>query len=184
MPNPLELRLRQLSRDFARRVAGIISALTIEELAALCGEDGVSVAKTRRKKTRPALKPKPKARRKAKPTPEAAAIPSSSIRRSLGEGGQTSTEPPPAPPHSRHSPQGEGGQPPEDRAAAFLRSERERLETAVLKFVSQNPGTDAEIVAVRVGLPKGKAQEVLDDLVLCGKLRMKLGQLGRCYVGV
>jgi hypothetical protein len=27
----------------------------------------------------------------------------------------------------------------------------------VLKFVAANPGTDAEIVAVRVGLPKGKA---------------------------
>jgi hypothetical protein len=36
------------------------------------------------------------------------------------------------------------------------------VESAVLKFVEQNPGTDAEIVAVRVGLPKGKAQDVLD----------------------
>ena len=72
--------------------------------------------------------------------------------------------------------------PPEDRAAAFLRSEQERLETAVLKFVAQNPGTDAEIVAVRVGLQKGKAQGLLDDLVLKGRLRMKSGQHGRCYV--
>jgi hypothetical protein len=96
----------------------------------------------------------------------------------------------PAPPQSRHSPpklqrrRGDGGPPPEDRAAAFRRAEQERLETAVLKFVSQNPGTDAEIVAVRVGLPKGKAQGLLDDLVLKGRLRMKSGQHGRCYVGV
>ena len=45
-----------------------------------------------------------------------------------------------------------------------------------------NPGTDAEIVAVHVVLPKGKAQDVLDDLVLKGRLRMKSGQHGRCYV--
>jgi len=38
-----------------------------------------------------------------------------------------------------------------------------------------------EIVAVRVGLPKGKAQDLLDDLVLRGRLRMKSGQHGRCY---
>jgi hypothetical protein len=74
--------------------------------------------------------------------------------------------------------------PPEDRAAAFRRAEQERLESAVLKFVEQNPGTDAEIVAVRVGLPKGQAQGLLDDLVLRGKLRMKSGQHGRCYVVV
>ena len=53
-----------------------------------------------------------------------------------------------------------------------------------MDFVGQNPGTDAEIVAVRVGLPKGQAQIVLDDLALRGKLRMKSGQHGRCYVGV
>jgi hypothetical protein len=71
--------------------------------------------------------------------------------------------------------------PPEDRAAAFRRAEQERLESAVLKFVAANPGTDAEIVAVRVGLPKGQAQGLLDDLVLRGRLRMKSGQHGRCY---
>jgi len=52
----------------------------------------------------------------------------------------------------------------------------------VLKFVEQNPETDAEIVSQRVGMPKGKAQGLLDDLVLRGKLRMKSGQHGRCYV--
>jgi DNA-binding IclR family transcriptional regulator len=72
--------------------------------------------------------------------------------------------------------------PPEDRAAAFRRSEQERLEAAVLKFVAANPGTDAEIVAVRVGMPKGQAQGLLDDLVIRGRLRMKSGQHGRCYV--
>jgi len=74
--------------------------------------------------------------------------------------------------------------PPEDHAAAFRKAEQERLESAVLKFVGQNPDTDAEIVAVRVGLPKGQAQGLLDDLVLRGKLRMKSGQHGRCYVVV
>ena len=54
----------------------------------------------------------------------------------------------------------------------------------MLKFVAQNPGTDAEIVAVRLGLQKGQAQGLLDDLVLRGKLRMKSGQHGRCYVVV
>jgi hypothetical protein len=163
MPTPLELRLHDLAATFARRVAGIISALTIEELAALCG-DGAPVAKARRKKTRS------KTRGKVRPAPEAA---------STGSTGSTastlSTEPPPPVP-ARILP------PPEDRAAAFRRSERERLETAVLKFVEQNPGTDAEIVAVRVGLQKGKAQGLLDDLVLKGRLRMKSGQHGRCYV--
>jgi hypothetical protein len=175
MPTPLELRLHQLSRDFARRVAGIICGLTIEELAALCG-GGAPVAKAPRKK-RTAVRAR---------TPRPASppsIPSSSIRHSppklqrrRGDGGQTSTEPPPAPPVFRAVP------PPEDRAAAFRRAEQERLETAVLKFVEQNPGTDAEIVAVRVGMPKGQAQGLLDDLVLRGKLRMKSGQHGRCYL--
>ena len=45
-----------------------------------------------------------------------------------------------------------------------------------------NPGTDAEIVAVRLGMPKGQAQGLLDDLVISGRLRMKSGQHGRCYV--
>jgi len=58
------------------------------------------------------------------------------------------------------------------------------MDTAVLKFVGQNPGTDAEIVAVRVGLPKGQAQGLLDDLVISGHLWMKSGQHGRCYVVV
>jgi hypothetical protein len=71
---------------------------------------------------------------------------------------------------------------PEDRAAAFRRVEQERLESTVLEFVGQNPGTDAEIVSVRVGVPKGKAQGLLDDSVLRGRLRMKSGQHGRCYV--
>jgi hypothetical protein len=166
MPTPLELRLHRLSLDFARRVAGIISELTIEDLAALSGE-GASVAKTRRKKTRPVPRPRPA----PKPKPRAAA--STGSTRSTAS--TPSTEPPPAPPVFRVV------QPPEDRAAAFRRAEQERLESAVLKFVEQNPGTDAEIVAVRVGLPKGQAQGLLDDLVLRGKLRMKSGQHGRCY---
>jgi hypothetical protein len=132
MPTPLELRLHQLSLDFARRVAGIVSGLTVEDLAALCGEGEVPAPKARRKK------PKPK--------PEAA---STGSTRSTGS--TASTEPPPPPPVFR------AVQPPEDCAAAFRRAEQERLETAVLKFVAANPGTDAEIVSQRVGLPKGKA---------------------------
>ena len=56
MPTPLELRLHDLAAAFARQVAGIVSGLTIEELAALCGEDGVPVAKAPTKKARPAPK--------------------------------------------------------------------------------------------------------------------------------
>jgi len=186
MPTPLELRLHQLSIDFARRVAGIIRGLTIEDLAALCGEDGVPAAKAPTKKARPAPKAGPKAKARWKSARPASpvktrgpastpSIPSSSIRRSLGEGGQTSTEPPPS---------FRVVQPPEDRATAFRRAEQERLESAVLKFVEQNPETDAEIVSQHVGLPKGKAQGLLDDLVLRGKLRMKSGQHGRCYLVV
>jgi len=58
------------------------------------------------------------------------------------------------------------------------------MEEALVGFVAQNPGVDAEIVAARVGLPKGKARDVQDDLVLGGRLRMKSGQHGRCYMGV
>jgi hypothetical protein len=167
---PLEHQLHDLAAAFARRIAKLIGELTIGELAALCG-DGAPVAKARRKKTRPAPKARPKARRKAKAVVSTGSMPST--------GSTPSTEPPPLPPvPARILP------PPEDRAAAFLRTERERLETAVLKFVEQNPETDAEIVAVRVGLPKGKAQGLLDDLVLKGRLRMKSGQHGRCYVRV
>jgi hypothetical protein len=164
MPTPLELRLHQLSIDFARRVAGIIRGLTVEELLALTAGQDRPVA-------RPTRKPRPKKRRKTRPAPTAAgSIPSISSTVSM-----PSTEPPPAPPVARVVP------PPEDRAAAFRRAEQERLESAVLKFVAANPGTDAEIVAVRVGLPKGQAQGLLDDLVISGRLRMKSGQHGRCY---
>jgi hypothetical protein len=54
MPTPLELRLHQLSRDFARRVAGIISALTIEELAALTAGQDRPATRRRWRTTRPA----------------------------------------------------------------------------------------------------------------------------------
>jgi hypothetical protein len=167
MPTPLELRLHQLSIDLARRVAGIVRGLSIEDLAALCAGDEVPAAKAPRK-AKPRPKPAPK------PRPRAAAS-----TRSTGSTGPTgSTEPPPPPPVAKVV------LPPSDRAAAFRKAERERLESAVLKFVEQNPESDAEIVAVRVGMPKGQAQGLLDDLVLRGKLRMKSGQHGRCYVVV
>ncbi|HUT79219.1 MAG TPA: hypothetical protein VM285_16085 [Polyangia bacterium] len=174
MPTPLEHRLHQLSADLSRKVAGIIRGLTIEELLALTAGYDVPAAKAPRKKTRPTPKAK---------TPTSTSIRHSppKLQRRQGDGGQStvstpSTEPPPPPPSFRVVP------PPEDRAAAFRRAEQERLESAVLKFVEQNPETDAEIVAVRVGLPKGQALGLLDDLVLKGRLRMKSGQHGRCYV--
>jgi hypothetical protein len=180
MPTPLELRLHQLSLAFARRVAGIVSGLTIEELAALCGEDGVPVAKAPRKKARPTPKARPatKARPKARRKSARSALPVKTKRPASTPITEAIEPVPEAPPSFRVVPQ------PEDRAAAFRRAEPERLESAVLKFVSQNPETDAEIVSQRVGLPKGKAQGLLDDLVLGGRLRMKSGQHGRCYVGV
>jgi hypothetical protein len=155
MPNPLELRLHDLAAAFARRIAKMIGGLSIEELAALCDEGDAPVAKARRK-TKAAVS-----------TGSTGSTVSTSIRHS--------------PPKLQRR-RGDGGQPPEDRATAFRRAEQERLETAVLKFVALSPGTDAEIVSQRVGLPKGKAQDLLDDLVLKGRLRMKSGQHGRCYV--
>jgi hypothetical protein len=113
MPTPLELRLHQLSIDFARRVAGIVSELTIEELAALCGEGEVPAPKTRRKKARPVPRPRPAPKRNGPWTtmdrmdsngqrePEGPSIPSMSIRHSpQGDGGPSisSTPPAPAPP--------------------------------------------------------------------------------------
>ena len=74
MPTPLEHRLHQLSIDFARRIAGIVSGLTVEELAALCGEGVAPAAKAPRKKTRPAPKARPKA---AVSIPSIPSIPSS-----------------------------------------------------------------------------------------------------------
>jgi hypothetical protein len=169
---PLEHQLHDLAAAFARRIAKLIGELTIEELAALCG-DGAPVAKARRKKT---AAPKPRTRKKAPRAPRPALKPL--VETLAMPEAPTTIEPAETRPVPRVLP------PPEDRAAAFQRTERERLETAVLKFVEQNPETDAEIVAVRVGLQKGKAQDVLDDLVLRGRLRMKSGQHGRCYVGV
>ncbi len=134
MPTPLELRLHQLSIDFARRVAGIISGLTIEELLALTtGQD------------RTVAKPAPKKRTVRRRRPAVAKV--KTTRPASTPITETIEPVPEAPPSFRVVPQ------PEDRAAAFRRMEQERLESAVLKFVEQNPETDAEIVAAHVGPP-------------------------------
>lgn len=63
----------------------------------------------------------------------------------------------------------------------FRRAEQERLEKTVLTFVKENPGADAGLVSMRLGVPVARAQTVLDDFVMMGKMKMASGQHGRCY---
>jgi outer membrane biosynthesis protein TonB len=171
----LELELEELAAGLASRVAAIVRGLTVEELLELTSgheEEPPASRKKRtsgkrawqRKKTKKKAAPRselveePEPERPAhqKPEPEAAA---------------PAPEPTPEPqPRPRPT-----------AASSYRRAERERLEEAVFDFVSRNPGTDAEPVSARLGLPKSRAQTVLDDLVLRGTLSMTSGQHGRCY---
>ncbi|MFO8074088.1 MAG: hypothetical protein R6V85_19690 [Polyangia bacterium] len=193
----LELDLEEIAAGLASEVAGIIRGLTVDELlnlisdreqrsSRLPGERATAPRKKRipgkkaaqRKKTEkeaatlaePVKEPEPE--KPAQPEPEAAAP-------------TPEPEPEAAAPTPEPEPEAAAPAPaPKPRptvVSSYRRAERERLEEAVVDFVSRNPGTDAEPVSARLGLPKGRAQTVLDDLVLRGTLSMTSGQHGRCY---
>ncbi|MFO8074019.1 MAG: hypothetical protein R6V85_19335 [Polyangia bacterium] len=177
--NRLERQLNGLAEELSGRICGIVRGMTLAELTELAVEEEVRApSPVEKRKPAPARKKK-RARSARKP---AASEPARAAEPQTAEPSEpkAATEPEPeAEPEPRPEPF--KPMPVRDSAAVYRRAEQERLENAVLSFVKNNPGTDAEPLSLRLGLPKGRAQSTLDDLVLRGVLKMTSRQHGRCF---
>ncbi|MFO8074397.1 MAG: hypothetical protein R6V85_21245 [Polyangia bacterium] len=175
----LERRLEDLALELTERICGILRGMTLAELTELAVEEGVREPSPVEKKKPAPSRRKRRVRSRKKP---AASEPARAAEPQTAEPSEpkAATEPEPeAEPEPRPEPS--KPMPVRDSAAVYRRAEQERLENAVLSFVKNNPGTDAEPLSLRLGLPKGRAQSTLDDLVLRGVLKMTSGQHGRCF---
>lgn len=158
----LNNRLHDLSQDLTAQIIDIIRDLTLEELLELVGEKGEQDL------PKPKTRPRPKARKK-----RAVSAPKQSAPPVVEE---TKPEPPPKPKRKL---------PPREPSVPSYRKEIEaRLEKAIYDFIVANPGADAGLVSMKIGIPVAKAQGVLDGFVMKGNMRMTSGERGRCYWGV
>ncbi len=177
----LELELEELAAGLASRVAAIVRGLTVEELLELTSGHEEEPPASRKKRTpEKGAWQRKKTKKKAAPRSELVEEPEPEPEPEPERPAHQKPEPEAAAPAPEPTPEPQP-RPRPTAASSYRRAERERLEEAVFDFVSRNPGTDAEPVSARLGLPKSRAQTVLDDLVLRGTLSMTSGQHGRCY---
>jgi hypothetical protein len=161
----LTARLHDLSEALTAQIIDLIRDLTMEELLDQTADDVKPVPS------------KPKAPRKARKTRTVAAQERSApaaVEKARPEA-PPDPVPQPAPQPLRKLPFRESSLP------SYRKEIEARLEKAVYDFIVSNPGADAGLVSMKIGVPVGKAQGLLDDFVMKGRMSMKSGERGRCY---